>query len=85
LNLARTGDCRKEDCVTEDNGQAPAGQTSEADPILADGEPGKKRESRSWSEKSLKKEESKEENHPDPQVTEKLLERQSREDDKPNK
>jgi hypothetical protein len=77
LNFARTGDCRKEDCVTEDNGQTPAGKTSEADPILAHGELWEKRKSRSWSEKSLKKEESEEEDHPGPEVTEKLLEGQS--------
>jgi hypothetical protein len=85
LDFARTGDCRKEDRITEDNGQAPAGKTSEADPILAHGEPWKKREPGSWSEKSLKKEESKEKDRPDPEVTEKLLKRQSREDEKGKK
>jgi hypothetical protein len=85
LNFAGTGDCRKEDRITEDNRQAPAGKTSEADPILAYGELWEKRESRSWSEKSLKKEERKEKDRPDPEVTEKLLERQSREDEKAEK
>jgi hypothetical protein len=85
LNIARTGDCRKEDRVTEDNSQAPASNTSEANPILAHGELREERESRSWSEKSLKKEECKEKNPPDPEVLEKLLERQSREDEKAKK
>ena len=85
MNFARTGDGRKEDCITEDKRQAPAGKTSEADPILTHGELWKKRELRSWSEKSLEEEESKEKDHPDPEVTEELLERQSREDEKAKK
>jgi len=77
LNFAGAGDRSKEDCITEDQGQAPAAQTSQADSLLAYGEPRKKSERQSWSEKSLKKKENKEKGRPQPKVTEELPERQS--------
>jgi hypothetical protein len=75
LNFAGTGYRRKEDCVAQNNGQTPARKTAEADPILANGEPKEKREWQSRSEKSLKKEESKEKDPPNPKVAEKFPER----------
>jgi hypothetical protein len=51
---------------------------------LAQGELWEKRDPRSRGEKSLKKEECREKDPPDPEVMEELLERQSREDEKTN-
>jgi hypothetical protein len=75
LNFPGTGDSRKEDCITENKTQAPACEDSQTKPILANGKPRESRNSGPWCEESLKKEESKKKDRPNPKVTEKLSER----------
>ena len=76
LKFAGAGYRGKEDGITEDEGQSPAGKTSQAEPVPGDGQPRKERHALSRSEKSLKKKKSKKKNRPDPKVTKKLPDRQ---------
>jgi len=55
--------------------ETPTGETSQSKSIVAYRKPWESRSPRSWSEGSLKKEESRKKDRPDPKITKKLSER----------